>query len=171
MIPSDHFVYFYNEVFKFLREQGRDALEAYYARVADRQACFALESFRRDGLRGMYDYWSRIRVEENCGMDLELSDEFFRLRMTACPSLAKALDSDAGACPAYCDHCPGWCLRVFSMAGYWGVYDLVARDRPVCEIWAYADPSLARRKFDGLVALRGAGLVRTNLPQPKGERE
>ena len=36
MIPSDHFVYFYNEIFKFLRERGQDELDRYYARVADR---------------------------------------------------------------------------------------------------------------------------------------
>ena len=65
MIPSDHFVYFYNEVFKEIREQGAVALDRYYARVADRQANFTLDAVRREGLKGMYDYWERIRIEEN----------------------------------------------------------------------------------------------------------
>ena len=164
MIPSDHFVYFYNEIFKFLRERGQDELDRYYARVADRQAYFTLEAFKRDGLKGMYDYWERIRVEENCQMETELTADHYRLKMTRCPSRAKALESDAGPCPVYCDHCPGWVLRVFSMAGYWGVYDLVSRTEPVCELWAFADAALARRKYEELVALRGGtDLVKTNV--------
>ena len=164
MIPSDHFVYFYNEVFKEIREQGPAALDRYYARVADRQANFTLDAFRREGLKGMYDYWERIRIEENCQMETELADDHYRLRMTKCPSLTKAMESAAGACPVYCDHCPGWVLKVFSMAGYWGVYDIVSRTESVCDLWAYADAGLAKRKYDELVALRGGtDLVKTNL--------
>ena len=82
MIPSDHFVYFYNEIFKELEKLGPEALDKYYARVADRQAYFTLEAFKRDGLKGMYDYWERIRIEENCQMETELTDDHYRLRMT-----------------------------------------------------------------------------------------
>ena len=163
MIPSDHFVMFYNEVFKFLAGQGQKALDRYYERVAARQADFTLDAFRRKGLKGMYDYWERIRIEENCQMESELADTHYHLRMTKCPSLAKALESDAGACPVYCDHCPGWVLRVLSMAGYWGVYDIVDRVRTECELWVYADTGLARRKYVELSGRRGGGLVKTNL--------
>ena len=48
MIPSDHFVYFYNEIFKELEKLGPEALDRYYARVADRQANFTLDAFRRE---------------------------------------------------------------------------------------------------------------------------
>ncbi len=44
MIPSDHFVKFYNEIFKYLERRGGDALDRYYARVADRQAYFTLDA-------------------------------------------------------------------------------------------------------------------------------
>ena len=47
MIPSDHFVKFYNEIFKFLERKGPEALDRYYARVAERQAYFTLDAFRR----------------------------------------------------------------------------------------------------------------------------
>ena len=46
MIPSDHFVYLYNEIFKELERLGPEALDRYYARVADRQAYFALDGFK-----------------------------------------------------------------------------------------------------------------------------
>ena len=63
MIPSDHFVRFYNEVFKFLDEKG--ALKPYYGEIARHQELHCLETFTRNGLRGMYDYWEHIRIEEN----------------------------------------------------------------------------------------------------------
>ena len=41
MIPSDHFVRFYNEVFKFLDEKGE--LDEYFARIAKNQEFFCLQ--------------------------------------------------------------------------------------------------------------------------------
>ena len=163
MIPSDHFIYFYNEIFKFLQQKGQKELDRYYARVADRQAYFTLDAFRREGLKGMFKYWDRIRVEENCQMEQELTDDYYRLRMTKCPSLTKALDSDAGPCDVYCNHCPGWVMRVISMAGYWNVYDIVSRTEPVCDNWIFEDIGLAKKKYEELVALRGKDLVMTNI--------
>ena len=163
MIPSDHFVRFYNEIFKYLEKQGPDALDRYYARVAERQAFFTLDAFRRDGLKGMYDDWSRIKVEENCDLDLILSDGCLELRMNVCPSLSKALDNDAGACRVYCDHCPGWVCRVIAMAGYYEVYDLVSRTEPTCVEYIYADRARAEAKYAEVLALRGPDLVRNNF--------
>ena len=163
MIPSDHFVMFYNEIFKFLVKQGSGALDRYYERVAARQGNFTLDEYRRKGLKGVYDYYCRIRREENCDMDLELTDDYLLLKMKKCPSLTKALESDAGACPVYCDHCPGWCMRVMTRAGYWEAYDMVSRTEPVCDEWIYTDREKCRAKYRELVAKRGPDLVRTNL--------
>ena len=163
MMPSDHFVMFYNEMFKYLAKQGPRALDRYYARVAARQGNFTLDRYRRDGLKGVYDYYCRIRVEENCDLDMDLQPDHLLLRMNKCPSLSKALDSDGGASPVYCDHCPGWCLRVLGAAGLWQVFDLISRTKPVCDEWIYTDRELCRRKYEELVAKRGADLVRTNL--------
>ena len=68
MIPSDHFVKLYNEIFKFLAARGQGELDRYYDCVANRQAFFTLEAFRRDGLKGMYDYWERIRLKQARGV-------------------------------------------------------------------------------------------------------
>ncbi len=163
MMPSDHFVMFYNEMFKFLAKQDPQALDRYYARVAARQGNFTLDQYRREGLKGVYTYYCRIRVEENCDLDLDLKPDYLRLRMNKCPSLSKALDSDGGASPVYCDHCPGWCLRVLSAAGFWEVYDLESRTEPVCDEWIYTDRELCRRKYEELLAKRGPDLIRTNL--------
>ena len=63
MIPSDHFVRFYNEVFKFLDE--RDALKPYYLEISRHQELHCYDLFMRKGLQGMEEYWGNIRVEEN----------------------------------------------------------------------------------------------------------
>ena len=163
MIPSDHFVKFYNEIFKYLESKGPEALDRYYERVAERQAFFTLEAFRREGLKGMYDYWSRIKIEENCDMDLVLADGCLKLKMNVCPSLSKVLDNDAGACQVYCDHCPGWCGRVIAQAGHFMVYDIISRTGPVCEMFIFADRARAEAKYAERVAQRGEGLVKTNF--------
>ena len=104
MIPSDHFVKLYNEIFKHLESKGPDALDLYYERVAERQAFFTLDAFKRDGLKGMYDYWERIRIEENCDRTHEYNESFYHAHMNTCPSLSKVIDNDAEPCRVYCDH-------------------------------------------------------------------
>ena len=123
MIPSDHFVRFYNETFKFLDE--RDDLPRYYSVIAGRQKKRLLELFRTKGLQAMYDYWSRIRFEENCGMELTLYPNRLVLLMTQCPSLGKVIDNDAGPCRRYCEHCPGWVVPLIEEAGFAVEYNLV----------------------------------------------
>ena len=132
MIPSDHFVRFYNEVFKFL--DARNALEPYYREISRHQELHCLELFRKEGLKGLMKYYERIRIEENCGLELELLPDRMILRMTSCPSLAKVLDSDAEPCPKYCDHCGGWGVPLYTKCGIYYVGNMISRAEPRCEI-------------------------------------
>ncbi len=146
MIPSDQFVRFYNEVFKFLEAQGGDALEAYYRVVSGQQEMHCLELFKTQGLAGMKAYWDRIAVEENCDMCGTLYPDRFELVMNRCPSLSKALDNDAGAFSRYCDHCPGWVIPLLEKAGYQCEYDIIDRAVPQCRMTIYpADPQRPSR--------------------------
>ena len=163
MIPSDHFVKFYNEIFKFLERKGPEELDRYYARVARRQAFFTLDAFRKDGFKGMFDYWERIRVEENCDLTHEYGKDFYHLRMDGCPSLSKVRDNDAEPFGGYCDHCPGWVGRVLAWAGYHMVYDLVGRTQPRCEFWVYGTREEAEAKREERLALHGEDAVMTNF--------
>lgn len=132
MIPSDHFVRFYNEVFKFLDERG--ALEPYYREISRHQELHCLENFRKSGLKGVMKYYEKIRIEENCGMELELLPDRMILRMDKCPSLSKVLDSDAEPCPKYCDHCGGWGIPLHTKCGIYYVGNMIDRAEPRCEI-------------------------------------
>ena len=120
MIPSDHFVRFYNEVFKFLDEQG--GLPAYYEKISRHQQLHCLKLFRDKGLRGVYEYYQKIYKEENCLGQMILNEHELILRMDRCPSLSKALDNDAGACRKYCLHCPGWTIPLYQKAGLYQIF-------------------------------------------------
>ena len=163
MIPSDHFVMFYNEIFKYLDRKGGGALQKYYRRVADRQAFFTLDRFRCDGFKGMYDYWERIRIEENCKMRNAYDADHYESFMERCPSLSKALESETGPCRRYCDHCPGWVNDVIGRAGYIGVYDMMGRDVPQCRCSVFKDRALAEERYCKWMSESGAEMIRTNM--------
>lgn len=146
MIPSDHFVKFYAEVFKYLQKQGPKAIRDYYDTIAEHQKTHCLKTFREKGLAGMKEYWDHIIFEENCDADGLLDEgKSYSFYMHGCPSLGKVLDNDAGPCDIYCNHCPGWVLPVMSAAGFYCVYDLVRQDVPRCILKAFADLEEAKK--------------------------
>jgi len=144
MIPSDHFVRFYNEVFKALLERGREHLAAYWRELGRLQAQELAERFRNGGLEACRDYWARIEQEENCLADLALTGDYFEFRMRRCPSLAKVLDNDAAPCELYCDHCMGWVEPVMRECGLHAVMDIESRSQPHCVFRVYRDAAKAR---------------------------
>ena len=143
MLPSDHFVRMYNELFKMLEDRSHEDLQNYWLEVSRLQDTIVGEYIRRDGLQGMYDYWEHIRIEENCDADLTVTDEYFEFKMNVCPSLSKNLDNDAGPCELYCDHCSGWIIPIMNKHGYHVVYDMISRTEPRCLIRVYKDEQKA----------------------------
>ena len=141
MIPSDQFVRFYNEVFKFLDRKGGDALEPYYLEISKQQELTCLELFREEGFAGMKAYWDRIAVEENCDLSCDLYPDRLEITMRRCPSLTKAKDNDAGAFCRYCDHCPGWVIPLLEKAGFCCEYDIIDRTLPQCRMRIYPSDS------------------------------
>ncbi len=153
MIPSDHFVRFYNEVFKFLDEQEPGHLEKYWREISRHQELHCLELFRAKGLPGMYDYWEHIRIEENCDLTLELSEDRLILTMNRCPSLSKVLDNDAAPCARYCEHCPGWIGPLLARSGFFLVYEIGEPDVPTCRLWIFKYRTDAEAKRKQLAAV------------------
>jgi hypothetical protein len=145
VIPSDHFVRYYNEVFKALESQGLDHLAKYWADIGELQKRELVDAFRKDGLQACYDYWARILKEENCVGQLSLTPDYFELRMDRCPSLSKVLDNDASACGHYCDHCMGWVRPVMDDAGLYAVLDMESRTEPHCVLRVYTDRDKAQQ--------------------------
>lgn len=163
MIPSDHFVRFYNEVFKYISAKGKAELEKYYDRVSKNQEYHCLDLFCQKGLAGMYEYWEHIKLEENCDMINRLDEDCYSFEFFSCPSLSKAVDNDAGPCPEYCNHCPGWILPIMTKAGFYAVYNLIDRKVPRCEMFVYADKAKALQKKSELENKYGADVILSNF--------
>jgi len=143
MIPSDHFVRYYNEVFKALEAKGHEHLRAYWREIARMQIAVLGERFREGGLRAAYEYWSVIKKEENCEGEVSLTEDYFEFRMDRCPSLSKALDNDAEPCAFYCDHCMGWVQPLAEYAGLHAASDIYSRTEPRCRLRLYRDKAKA----------------------------
>ena len=150
MLPSDHFVRFYNEVFKFLESQGQGHLEKYWLSISKHQEMHCLELFKEKGLKGMFDYWNHIRIEENCDLDFELKEDCLHSSMNKCPSLTKVLDNDAEPSKRYCEHCPGWVGPLIRKTGHYYIANLKEYDNPSCEKWIYSDKDKAKNKVKEL---------------------
>jgi len=130
MIPSDHFVRFYNEVFKFL--DTRNGLPAYFEAISRKQERFCLKLFQEKGLKGCDEYWGRIKHEENVVNEGYSTEDVRYGHNIVCPSLTKIRDNDAGPFERYCDHCPGWVMPLLTKSGLYGVFDTMDYDKPEC---------------------------------------
>lgn len=163
MIPSDHFVRFYNEVFKYIAAKGEKELRKYYDRVSKNQEYHCLNLFKEKGLQGMYEYWEHIRIEENCDMKNNLQDDCYYFEFFSCPSLSKAMDNDAGVCREYCEHCPGWILPLMTKTGFYAVYNLIDRKVPRCEMFVYKNREQAALKVSELSEKYDKDVILTNF--------
>ena len=143
MLPSDHFVRFYNEVFKALERRGHAHLIAYWRELGRLQSLELAERFRTGGLDAAKAYWQRIMLEENCDATLTEHPDYVELRMHGCPSLSKVLDNDAEPSPLYCDHCMGWVAPVMAGSGLHAVMDMESRSEPHCVFRVFADRAAA----------------------------
>lgn len=141
MIPSDHFVRFYNEVFKYLESHSEEALKNYWLEISRHQELHCLELFKTKGLKGMAEYWTHIKEEENCAMTITEFPDHVEFEMHKCPSLSKVLDSDAEPMERYCDHCAGWVLPLLDKAGFVAEYNIIDRKKPQCKSAIYPKSS------------------------------
>lgn len=169
MIPSDHFVLFYNEVFRYLESLGEAELRKYYDRVSKNQEYHCLELFQKHGLKGMYEYWEHIRIEENCDMVNRLTEDCYSFEFFSCPSLDKNKDNDAGGCAAYCKHCPGWILPIMTKAGFYAVYNLIDCNISKCEMYVYRDREKAENKYSELRKIYSSDVLMTNFDGVENE--
>lgn len=155
MIPSDHYTRFYNEVFKYLETQGEEVLEAYFLAISHNQEKHILELIETKGLEGMEEYWTHIKIEENCDMDIDRNEDRLELRMNLCPSLSKVMDNDAEPMGRYCDHCAGWIGPIFDKTGYHLVYDVIDRKKPQCVMRVFKDEAKAKEAEKDVKLLMG----------------
>jgi hypothetical protein len=143
MIPSDHFVRYYNEVFKAMEAQGTECLVAYWRELGRLQSIELAGRFKKGGIKAVLEYWKRIVVEENCQATLKDHGDWIEWTMSRCPSLSKVLDNDAAPFEFYCDHCMGWSEPVMEASGLYEVLDMESRSEPHCRDAVFTDKAKA----------------------------
>lgn len=186
MIPSDHFIRVYNEMFKVVNEKGPGHFEDFCEMISEYQWTMYKKIFSK-GLIGFFEYFSKTWEEENAyghvlvkekgtlrlwsrplkkdggAIHIELSEgDYFEKEMYQCPSLSKAMDNDAGLFPHYCDHCAGWNTPVFERMGYIAVHDMESRTEPHCCFRVYGKKDRA---------LAGQFARKAKLPWVRGQRK
>lgn len=99
----------------------------------------------------------------------EVTENCYHFEFFSCPSLSKAVDNDAGPCPKYCNHCPGWILPLMTKAGVFSVYNLIDRKQPRCEMFVYLTKTEAEEKYRELTGKYSADVLLTNYEQEKAQ--
>lgn len=146
MIPSDHFVRFYNETFKFMENHSEKALRDFWLTISEHMSAPIIEFFREKGFYGMKDYYDKIIFEENLKAECFADDDHFELKIYECASLRKAKDNDAGLMHRYCDHCHGWINPFMKKLGYYLVFDIESRTEAHCKFYVFKDSEKAKEK-------------------------
>ena len=168
MIPSDHFVRFYNEVFKFLDQ--RKGLTDFYLEISRHQEIHCLELFRKKGLEGMEEYWGHIRKEENCVSESWIDGDVRFSHMKRCPSLSKVLDNDAEPFAGYCEHCPGWVGPLMAKCGFYFVDNIMGERVPECRSFMTKDREKAECLLKEWKKQYPEGNFRTNFELLKAQK-
>jgi hypothetical protein len=63
----------------------------------------------------------------------------------------------------YCDHCPGWILPLMTKCGFFVVYNLIDRKKPMCEMYVYNSMENALAKRDELLCAFGRDVIVDNF--------
>ncbi|MCK5844224.1 MAG: hypothetical protein KAG97_05910 [Victivallales bacterium] len=148
MIPSDHFIRFYNEVFKFLSDESEEDLRAFWLDISHLQESLTGALFKEKGFEGMKEYYDKIIREENLDAEASVKPDHFEMVIHSCSSLRKAMDNDAGMFPRYCDHCAGWLGPMCARLGFYFIMDIESRIEPHCRGMIFKE----KAKRDAMIA-------------------
>ena len=116
-----HHLFFelYDRTFAFLeREFGPEAVEAYWASIADTRLGALEGLMRAKGFKGMEEYWRATLGQEGADYDMQVADDSFSVRVKSCPPNAWFRSRGLDKYPRYCDHCRVLYQRVGTRCGY-----------------------------------------------------
>lgn len=136
MISCVDYIYTYSELFKYLEERGgygkvvelwEGIREEFLANLRDYVA--------RDGLKGMYAYWSHTLGEEGGRHHMSLYDDMFVIDMHDCPSAKKVFrEGRIEPYPKYCEHCPVLYPPLLREFGYDVEYHIIDCESGQCRL-------------------------------------
>jgi hypothetical protein len=120
MIGVYDFCGHYDWTFEWLRQQGGEPLVRQYwdEAIHDDSQRHASELIRKEGFKGMMDYWGHTLAHEGAGYHTSADEGTFRIDMQECPSKGFLIRNGLGAYHDYCDHCMGWIGPMLKGAGF-----------------------------------------------------
>ena len=137
MLGCHDFCGYYDWTFAHIRrELGEAVLRKVWAHAigGDAQQAY-LEAANREGLRGLFNVWTKTGEDEHCDWTFTLDEQRNVLRwdMRNCPSKGFLLENDLNADEDYCDHCIGWISPLLAKAGI----EVTAHEHNHCgQCWA-----------------------------------
>lgn len=136
MISCTEFIWVYNELFRFVEEQGgEEALHALWKGISDEFLDNLRNYIREEGLAGMHRYWSHTLGEEGGRHVMTLYDDLFVIDMHECPS-AKKVFEDGRVIPyeKYCEHCRWLYPPLIASFGYEADMDIIDCAKGRCRL-------------------------------------
>ena len=135
MIAANEFILAYNGFFKEInRRYGKEGVAQLWEFFKE-SYCQKLDDYiRRDGLKGMYDYWTEVLHAEGGRYHLTLREDEFVLDMHFCPSVGKLTNTPVKIYKDYCGHCPTLYSPVIQKYGFKVDYYILERNKGECRI-------------------------------------
>lgn len=135
MISCNEFVLAFSESQKEIdKSHGKKDVEKLWKLFSDIY-CKKLEScVKKDGLKGVYDYWNEKMGTEGGRYHLTLRHDEFILDMHFCPSKGKLLNTHVEPYEDYCGHCPALYNDVIERHGFNVDYYIVDPKKAECRI-------------------------------------
>jgi hypothetical protein len=136
MISCTEFIYTYNELFRFIEEEGGEAAVIdFWKGISDNFLGNLRDYVAEDGLAGMMQYWTHTLGEEGGRYKLTLHDDAFILDMHDCPS-ARKVHQSGRVVPyeKYCEHCRWLYPPLIREYGYDVDYDIISCEKGRCRM-------------------------------------
>lgn len=121
MLGCQDFCGYYDWTFQYVGQRfGPEAVRSLWAvAIGDEAQAHYAQAGLEQGLRGLYNTWTKTGQDEHCDWTFTLDEERNALRwdMRECPSKGFLLKNDLNACEDYCDHCMGWMVPLLDKIG------------------------------------------------------
>lgn len=136
MISCTEFIWVYNELFRFLETRGgAEKVIEFWKGISENFLGSLREYVRREGLPGMYRYWSHTLGEEGGRHHLSLYDDMFVIDMHDCPSVRLLHQhSRLSKYPNYCEHCRWLYPPLLQSFGFEVDFDIISSEKGRCRM-------------------------------------
>jgi hypothetical protein len=135
MIAANEFILAYNGFFKEIHKRfGKKGVDQLWEFFKDSYCQKLNDYIKKDGLKGMYDYWIEVLCAEGGRYYLTLREDEFILDMHFCPSVGKLMNTPVSVYKNYCGHCAALYPPIIKKHGFEVDYYILNREKGECRM-------------------------------------